>query len=135
MSVVAKFFVQSVEKTEGASTASKINLGAVCRGVENAGWASATPAGNMTIWSLNEYATDYFEQGAEYEITLTKVAKPMPGDRHPAVAIKTKYGSYICQTCGGVPQWDSAKFDWQTVPLSDLDWTMHDTVYSPSPTE
>lgn len=135
MSVVAKFYVSNVERPEGSSTASKIDMQAVCRGIENSGWASATPGGNMTLWSLNDNATDYFERGCEYEIHFVKVAKPTPGDGHTTRPIKTKYGSYICATCGGAPSWDNTKYDWSTVPMEDLDWSTHDAMYSASPSE
>lgn len=133
MSVVAKFYVTNVERPEGSSTASKIDFQAVCRGIENAGWASATPGGNITLWSLNDNATDYFERGKEYELHFIEVAKPAPGDGHNARPVKTKYGSYICATCGASPQWDTFKYDWSTVPLEELDWTKHTEIYSATP--
>lgn len=134
MSVVAKFYVTNVDRTEGSSTASKIDLQPVCRGIENAGWASATPGGSMTLWSLNDNATEYFEKGVEYEIHFLRVAKPAPGDGHVARPVKTKYNSYICATCGGSPGWDVTKYDYATVPLEELDWTKHDEIYSPDTT-
>jgi len=133
MSVVAKFYVTNVERPEGSSTASKIDLQPVCRGIENAGWASATPGGSITLWSLNDNATDYFERGQEYEIHFLQVAKPTPGDGHSVRAIKTKYGSYICATCGGSPNFKNDA-RWDTATLDDLDWTKHTEIYSaPSP--
>lgn len=133
MSVAAKFYVQSVEKTEGSSTASKITLGAVCRGIENSGWASATPAGNIVLWSLNDAATEQFVQGEEYLIHFTRSPKPAPGDGHKPDPVKTKYGSIVCATCGGTPSWDTTKYDWSTVTVDAVDWTQHDAVFSPTP--
>jgi hypothetical protein len=138
MSVVAKFYVSNVERPEGSSTASKIDMQAVCRGVENAAWASATPGGNMTLWSLNDNATEYFERGCEYEIHFLKVAKPEPGDGHKARPVKSKYGQYVCATCGAIPQCEKARdnnWQWNGITTEDLDWTHHDEMYSPSPTE
>lgn len=130
MSVVAKFYVTNVERPEGSSTASKIDLAPVCRGVENSSWASATPGGSLTLWSLNDNATDYFERGQEYEIHFLQVAKPEPGDGHSVRAIKTKYGSYICATCGGAPQFDIIKYRYDNVPMEELDWTKHTEIYA-----
>ena len=132
MSVVAKFYVSNVDVTEGSSTASKIDLSPVCRGVENAGWSSATPGGSMTLWSLNDDATEYFEKGVEYEIHFLRVEKPAPGDGHNARPIKTKYGSYCCMTCGGYPAIkEGVRYDDAT--LEDLDWTKHVEIYSAEP--
>lgn len=100
MSVVrAKFFASKVENPEGA-TAAIVELGAVCRGVENAIWAQATPSGYISMSVLNTPAFEQFEQGAEYEVTFRKVAKPAAGDRHPVVETSDKYGRLVCETCG-----------------------------------
>jgi hypothetical protein len=102
MSVVrAKFFVSKVENPEGAAAA-QVHLGAVCRGVENAIWAQATPSGSITMNVLNTPAFEQFEQGAEYEVTFRKVPKPMPGDGHPIVEVADKYGRIVCETCGAL---------------------------------
>ena len=118
MSVIAKFYVTKVDRHEGAPTASGVHLGAVCRGKENAGWASATPSGSINLGILNDKATDYFEEGAEYLVTFEKVAKPTPGDGHAPVLAETQ-GSVMCQFCGmyavGGPD--------------GLDWSAHERVY------
>ena len=88
MSVVAKFFVKKVTPTApGTSTAQQVELGAVCRGVENAMWSQYTPVGNITMGILNEDATAQFEEGAEYLVTFTRVAKPEAHDGHRVMEI------------------------------------------------
>lgn len=99
MSVVGKFYVQSIESHEGA-TASDVRLGAVCRGVENALWSSATPSGSIQMNILNDAATAQFEKGAEYLVTFTKVAKPAPQDGHSARLVTDKHNSLVCEICG-----------------------------------
>lgn len=101
MSVQAKFFVQKVDRFDGAATASNIEFSAVCRGIENAGWAAATPGGRIQLGVLNDKATDYFEQGAEYIVTFVRVEKPAPGDGHPIAPVTDKYNNLLCATCGG----------------------------------
>lgn len=118
MAVIAKFFVSKVVRHEDAPTADRVELGAVCRGAENKAWASATPSGNIQMGILNDVATDYFEEGAEYLVTFEKVAKPEPGDGHAPVLAETQ-GSVMCQFCGmhavGGPD--------------GLDWSAHERVY------
>lgn len=99
MSVRAKFFVSKLDNPEGA-TAAQVGLMAVCRGVENAMWAQATPAGSITMHVKNDPAFEQFEMGAEYEVTFVKVAKPMPGDGHPIVEAVNMHGGIVCETCG-----------------------------------
>lgn len=99
MSVRAKFYVSKVETFEN-STASQIYLNAVCRGVENAMWAQATPAGSIQMSVKNDLATEQFVQGEEYEVTFRRVAKPAPGDGHSIIEAVNSYGGIICETCG-----------------------------------
>lgn len=99
MSVRAKFFVTNVTPAAGA-TAAVVQMGAVCRGVENAMWASATPSASLSMTVKNDLATAQFEQGAEYEVTFRKVAKPAPGDGHSIVEAVNMHGGVVCETCG-----------------------------------
>lgn len=99
MTVRAKFYVSNLEEREGA-TAAMVNLSAVCRGVENAMWAQATPSGQITMYVKNDPAFEQFEKGAEYEVTFRKVAKPAAGDGHEIVLAATMHGNLVCETCG-----------------------------------
>lgn len=99
MSVQAKFYVAEIVRHEGAPTADRIKMGAVCRGAENKGWASATPWGSIEMGVLNDRATDYFEEGQEYLVTFTKSPKPAPGDGHEPQPVES-YGSTMCAFCG-----------------------------------
>lgn len=125
MSVVSKFFVKKViPSPEDSSRAAQVELGAVCRGIENALWSQYTPGGNISLVVLNESATAYFEEGAEYLVTFTRVAKPAPGDGHPLVIVQDKHGAFLCETCGLFPTWpDGFK---QGAP----DFSQHDTLYA-----
>jgi hypothetical protein len=98
--VRAKFYVSEVDPAEGTSAAATVKLQAVCRGIENAMWAQATPWGNITMGIKNDSAVPLFEKGEEYEVTFRKVAKPTPGDGHPIKQATNSYGGLICETCG-----------------------------------
>ena len=99
MTVVAKFYVTEANPSEGPA-AGKVSLAPVCRGVENALWAQATPCGSITMYIKNDPAVDQFEKGAEYEVTFRKVAKPTPGDGHPVKPVPNMHGWLVCETCG-----------------------------------
>lgn len=99
MSVVAKFYVADIETFPNSDNA-RISMYPVCRGVENASWASATPSGNLIMNVLNVYATAQFEKGAEYYIRFEKAVKPLPGDGHQIVPVTDKYGHQLCEVCG-----------------------------------
>lgn len=104
MSVRAKFYVSNLENPEGAAAA-QVQLHAVCRGVENAMWAQATPAGSITMHVKNDPAFEQFEKGAEYEVTFRKVAKPAPGDGHAIVPAANMHGGVVCEVCGAHLGW------------------------------
>jgi hypothetical protein len=124
MTVQAKFFVQNTEGTpDGKSAAAKVKMSAVCRGVENAGWASATPVGNLEMFILNQDAFAQFEKGAEYLLTFERVAKPEAGDGHQPQPVSTKSGALVCAVCGCVPIYVST--DWRDHSLENLDWSSH----------
>ena len=95
----AKFFVNDVKSPEGA-TAAQVSLGAVCRGVENALWSQATPAGSIQMHVKNTPAFEQFERGAEYEVTFRKVPKPAPGDGHEPAPATDMHGRVVCEFCG-----------------------------------
>lgn len=99
MSVKAKFYVSNLVNPEGA-TAAQVGLNAVCRGVENALWAQATPAGSIQMHVKNDPAFEQFEMGEEYEVTFRKVARPKPGDGHPIIEAVNMHGGIVCETCG-----------------------------------
>lgn len=115
MSVVAKFFVQTVETHDGSPTADRVVLGAVCRGRENRQWASATPSGHIQLAILNDRATAYFEQGQEYLVTFEKAARPTPGDGHAPVPAPQSpdNGTPMCEFCGTCAAvTDDGAIDW-----------------------
>lgn len=99
MSVKAKFFVSNLVNPDGA-TAAQVGLTAVCRGIENAMWAQATPSGSITMYVKNDPAFEQFERGGEYEVTFRKVPKPEPGDGHPIIEAVNMHGGIVCETCG-----------------------------------
>lgn len=99
MIIRAKFYVSNLVAGEG-STASQVSMHPVCRGVENSLWAQATPSGSIMMNVKNDGAFEQFEQGAEYEVTFRKVAKPTPGDGHAVVRAVNMYGGIVCETCG-----------------------------------
>ena len=108
MSVQAKFYVGEVQHYPNTPTAAKVRMGAVCRGKENRQWAQATPSGTIELSILNDAATAYFEQGQEYLVVFTKVAKPAAGDGHAPIPVKEAtdaqgkpIGNIMCEFCGG----------------------------------
>jgi len=130
MTVRAKFYVQSIKRVEGSSTADQVTLGAVCRGVENAVWSQATPSGTITLGILNEAATGQFVEGEEYVVTFEHADKLTPGDGHAPLPIRNKWGSWLCETCGGCPSYDTKAHPvYSEVPVDALDWSVHRQVY------
>lgn len=106
-----------VGKKEGQS----VFLSPVCRGIENREWASATPAGSMSMWISNPAALEQFVVGEEYEAVFVHRPKPVDGDGHP-VDHYEDHPSYdpsktlhVCRTCGsyaalnadGSPDWSA----------------------------
>jgi hypothetical protein len=116
MSVSSKWYVTKVEGQQ-------VTLFPVCRGVENREWASATPAGSMTMYITNEAALSQFIVGEEYLTRFDFAAKPKPGDGHPVDVVeqagwnpqtgKNDKVYWVCGTCGsyaslnddGTPNW------------------------------
>lgn len=125
MSVVARFYVQSVEAPEG-SPAATVTLGAVCRGAHNKVWASATPSGQIRMTIRNDQATAQFEQGKEYEVLFREITPPRPGDGHAPQPYRTDWGVF-CAECGGYPQNGS-----KDVSDDELDWTAHHEMFGSS---
>lgn len=97
--IKAKFFVSNTTAPEG-STAGKVNLSAVCRGVENSLWSQATPCGSIEMHIKNDAAFEPFAVGDEYEVLFRKVTKPQHGDGHPPIPVLSQQGWYLCETCG-----------------------------------
>lgn len=125
MSVVGKFFVSEIVTHEGSPTADRVKLGAVCRGAQNAKWASATPWGTIEMGVLNDAATGYFEKGAEYEVTFTRVAKPEPHDGHEPQPEYTGWmdRSKPANMCGFCGMYATTAED------GSLDWSAHQEHY------
>lgn len=137
MTIRAKFYVSTLVNSEGA-TAAQVQLHAVCRGIENAMWAQATPSGTISMNVKNDAAFEQFEQGAEYEVTFRKVARPTPGDGHEIVQATTMHGAIVCETCGahlGITE-DAVKKGWGggTVEpgLIEQNVKAHDELYARS---
>lgn len=70
MSVVAKFFVQTITEHSHSAGQKQITLQAVSRGEENKEWSKFTPSGQITMAILNEVAADQFVLGEEYLVTF-----------------------------------------------------------------
>jgi hypothetical protein len=77
MSVVAKFFVQSVTEHAHQKGCKTLTLNAVSRGEENKSWSKYTPSGSITMSVLNEAASAEFILGEEYYVTFAQVEKPV----------------------------------------------------------
>lgn len=97
--VRAKFVCNNLVNPEGA-TAAQVGLTAVCRGIENALWAQATPSGSISMNVKNNPAFEQFELHAEYEVTFRKVEKPKPNDGHTVKLAVTMQGAEVCEFCG-----------------------------------
>jgi hypothetical protein len=76
MSVVAKFFVQTITENAHQKDCKQITLSPVSRGEENKEWSKYTPSGNITLGILNEAASAQFLLGEEYLITFEHAPKP-----------------------------------------------------------
>lgn len=76
MSVRAKFFVQEVAKT---TYGGRVRLQAVCRGLDNKEWASATPSGSVEMTIRNDGALAQFEPGDELYVEFTAAPKGVEG--------------------------------------------------------
>lgn len=101
--VRAKFYVYNIEPSvedQPDAVSRQVSLGAVCRGVENAIWASATPAANLVMTIRNDAATAQFVKGEEYDLLFTHAPKPAPGDGHKVKPVVNSGGWYVCERCG-----------------------------------
>ncbi len=76
MSVRAKFFVQSIERTTSSTT---VKLSAVCRGNDNKEWSAYTPAGQISMVIKNELASSQFEPGEEFFVDFSPAPKTKEG--------------------------------------------------------
>ncbi len=106
MSVTAKFHCQNITPTieENPGAHSRVvTFGAVCRGAANRDWASATPAGSITMTIRNDHATAQFVKGEEYLLTFEHAPKPVPADGHKAQPGPTSWQKdegAACEVCG-----------------------------------
>lgn len=101
--VRAKFYVYDIDPSyedQPEALARRVSLGAVCRGVENAIWASATPGANLTMTIRNDAAVQQFVKGEEYDVLFTHAPKPAPGDGHAVKPVTNSGGWYVCERCG-----------------------------------
>lgn len=131
MSVTAKFYVQNVipsieEQPDAVSRV--VTLGAVCRGAANREWASATPAGSVTMTVRNDAAVAQLVKGEEYELTFRHVPKPTPGDGHEARPGPTSWNTVACETCGMNASWKDNDGAWVYV-WDDEAQARHDEAY------
>lgn len=126
MTVAARFYVSSITPPpENSSSGTQVFLGAVCRGAANSEWASATPAGSIQMTIRNDRASEQFEQGAEYEVTFTKVDKPVFGDGHSVQAYQASYANtWCCGVCGFYAEGQT--YGVEVEDPSTLDWSKHD---------
>jgi hypothetical protein len=76
MSVVAKFFVQSITEHAHQKGCKTLTLNAVSRGEENKEWSKYTPSGSIQMSVLNEAASAEFLLGEEYLVTFAHSPKP-----------------------------------------------------------
>lgn len=125
MAVVAKFFVSEIVRHDGRPTADRVSLGAVCRGAQNAKWASSTPNGRIELSILNDAATEYFTEGEEYEVVFTHAPKPQRGDGHAPVPDWSPWQdrSFPPTQCGICGMYAEPNED------GSLDWTQHQATY------
>lgn len=122
MSVSSKWYVTKIEGQQ-------VTLSPVCRGVENREWASATPAGSMTMWISNEAALEQFVLYEEYEFVATHRPKPSPGDGHAVQVVEQTYPGYpskVYHLCGACGSYASLTED------GTPDWSKHDEVFGAS---
>lgn len=71
MAVIARFYVSEIVRRAYDTTAVSVTLQAVSRGEENKVWASATPAGNMTMTIKNGPAADFFTDKLGKDVFIT----------------------------------------------------------------
>jgi hypothetical protein len=76
MSVVAKFFVQTITEHSHQIGSKQIVLAAVTRGEENKEWSKYTPSGKIEMSILNPGASDQFVIGEEFLVTFEHSPKP-----------------------------------------------------------
>lgn len=127
MTVIARFYVHSVEEFAG-STASNVRMGAVCRGAHNAEWSSATPAGSIQMSIRNDAATAQFQQGKEYEVTFREVTPPVAGDGHAVRRYVNSSGWVSCGECGAMPK-TACYGATGALPEDELDWSAHSDLF------
>jgi len=77
MSVVAKFFVQTITEHSHTQGAKQVTLRAVSRGEENKEWSKYTPSGEITMQILNEVAAEEFVLGKEYLVRFSPAEIPV----------------------------------------------------------
>lgn len=75
MTVRAKFWVREIKHDVSGST---VTLNAVCRGKDNAEWASATPVGEVSMRVLST-AVDDWKPGDEFYLDFTPAPKGQEG--------------------------------------------------------
>jgi hypothetical protein len=77
MSVIAKFFVQTITEHAHAKGQKQIVMAPVSRGEENKEWSKYTPSGRIEMSILNEAAAEQFELGKEYLVRFSPAEIPL----------------------------------------------------------
>ncbi len=74
MAVTARFYVRKVTEERQAGTSDKtghVELSASIKGEENRSWAKYTPAGNITLSTVNADALEWFADRMGRDVALT----------------------------------------------------------------
>ena len=112
MAVKAKMYLSNKTANE-AQSSTTLSFGAVCRGAANREWASATPAGSLTMTVRNEAAVAQFEVGQEYYLTFEPAEpKPVRHDGHQAKPGPLPYPGIACEICGLGGSWADGQYTW-----------------------
>ncbi len=102
--VAARFYVAEVTShAYGPKGSGVVKLNAVSRGDQNKDWASATPAGQITMTINNPPAFAFFRDrlGEDIALVFQPVAVAHPEDGHPYRESQAEAGSaYGPPNCG-----------------------------------
>lgn len=131
MRLRAKFYVSGVTLLPG-SQGVKLNMSAVARGDRNAGWATATPCGQVEMTINNPAAAQHVEDfmqaarrtGKQPEVFLDIAPSTdgWPGDGHAfrlADISESSYGHGKCGECG-FPK-DGTVHEWDVTTQKNVD--------------
>lgn len=122
MGTRAKFYVTGLTLLPGKDSGIQVAMSAVSRGDRNAGWAKATPVGNLTMTINNPAAVEWWEafmrsardtgKSPELFIDIAPSTDGWPGDGHEFRLSEIEEGNYGHGNCGecGLPK-DSVRED------------------------